>query len=69
MVCNPLGVVKNSACKPRLIVVAIGQEVLYKFVPSVRLQVFCYSMLCDVAAVSLTWLPAVCEKQTFLNIG
>ena len=38
---------------------------LYKFVPSVRLRGFCYSMLCDVAAVGLTWLPAVCEKTSF----
>ena len=38
---------------------------LYIFVPSVRLQVFCYSMLCDVAAVGLTWLPAVGEKSDF----
>ena len=45
--------------------IVIGQEVLYNFVPSVWFQVFCHSMLCDVAAVSLTWLPVVCEKSNF----
>ena len=46
-----------------LLTLDIGQEMLCIFFPSVRFQVFCHSMLCEVAAVSLTWLPVKCEKS------